>query len=179
MVASFIDDPHSPQAQWWPERGPSPRRTGTHASIWRHRRSTLCFAGRCAPTAPPKSTQRVPHRGDMSSSAFNSHFGAAVAPSRGAINLKEITHDQSEARSPDTAELPAHLHRPAAADGVRRAVDRPPGAEEQRRRPRQGGEGVQDPDHHHHGRDARASPATPIPSCWTCSPTSQCSSARR
>ncbi len=30
-MASFIDDPRSPQAQWSPEWGPSPRTTGTHA----------------------------------------------------------------------------------------------------------------------------------------------------
>jgi len=68
--------------------------------------------------------------------------------------LQEINHEQSEARSPNTAELADHLYRSSAADGVRRAVHRPPDIEEQRRGPRQSGEGVQGPDHHHDGRDA-------------------------
>ena len=51
------------------------------------------------------------------------------------------------------AEQPAHHHRPAAADGVRRAVDRPPDAEEQRRCARQVRQGLQGADHHHDGRD--------------------------
>src|SRR5712671_360724 len=67
---------------------------------------------------------------------------------------QEIIYDQSETRSPHTAEHAGHLHRPPAADGVRGPVDRPPDAEEQRRGPRQGSEGVQNPDHHHHGHVA-------------------------
>src|SRR5258705_2071260 len=74
-------------------------------------------------------------------------------PSRG-HRPQEITHDQSEARSPHATELADHLYRSSAADGVRRAVHRPPDAEEQRRCPRQGSEGVQDPDHYHYGRNA-------------------------
>jgi predicted ArsR family transcriptional regulator len=45
-----------------------------------------------------------------------------------------ITHDRSEARNPRTTELAADLYRPPAVDGVRRSLDRPLDAEEQRRR---------------------------------------------
>ena len=55
----------------------------------------------------------------------------------------------------DAAKLPGSHHRPAAADGVRRAVDRSPDAEEQRRGARQIGEGVRRSDDDHDGRDRR------------------------
>ena len=56
-------------------------------------------------------------------------------------------------RASHPGQQPAPLHRPAAADGVRRAVDRPADAEEQRRRARQGRQGVRRADHDHHGGD--------------------------
>src|SRR5258706_3236344 len=95
------------------------------------------------------ATRRVPPTGGVSSGAFKPKLRDRCANFE-RLNL-EITRDQSEARSPHPVELANHLHRSPAADGVRRPVDRPPDAEEQRRRSRQASEAVQDPDYHPHG----------------------------
>src|SRR5271155_2086696 len=94
----------------------------------------------------------IPHRGDISTIGFGRRLRRDGYP-KSRAHPQEIRYGQSEARSPHAAELADHLYRSSAADGVRRAVHRPPDAEEQRRRPRQGSEGVQDPDHYHYGRD--------------------------
>src|SRR5271169_2511133 len=102
---------------------------------------------------PFRRTDLSPIEGIFRRSASIANFSATVTSIRG-HQFQENTHDQSEARSPHAAELADHLYRSSAADGVRRAVHRPPDAQEQRRRPRQGSEGVQDPDHYHYGRNS-------------------------
>jgi hypothetical protein len=71
----------------------------------------LCRLSVGSPRLPEKSTQPVPHRRDMSSSAFDVHLRPDGSPSEG------VLHGQPKARSPYTAELAAHLHRSPAADG--------------------------------------------------------------
>ena len=87
-----------------------------------------------------------------------------------------MTNPKLEVLTPQNSQLIFIDHQPQMAFGVQ-SIDRQ--TLKNNSWPRQGSEGVQHPDHDHHGRDARASPATPIPSCWTCSPTSRCSSAPR
>ena len=88
-----------------------------------------------------------------------------------------MTNPKLEVLTPQNSQIIFIDHQPQMAFGVQ-SIDRQT-LKNNVVAPRQGSEGVQDPDHHHHGRDARASPATPIPSCSTYSPTSRCSSARR
>src|SRR3546814_5972854 len=67
-------------------------------------------------------------------------------------NLKqENTDDRYKAPTSDVRQLPADLYRSPAANGVRGAVDRPPGSEEQHRGAGQSRQGVRHPHHHYNG----------------------------
>ena len=70
-------------------------------------------------------TRRVPHLGDMSSSAFNAHVSATAAPSRRAINLRRLTmaNPKLEVLTPQNSQIIFIDHQPQMALGVQ-SIDR-------------------------------------------------------
>ena len=77
------------------------------------------------PAAPPKITRRVPHRGDMSSSAFNAHIGRDSCPESRAINLKgsPMSNPKLEVLTPQNSQVIFIDHQPQMAFGVQ-SIDR-------------------------------------------------------
>ncbi len=73
----------------------------------------------------PRNQHSVSPIGGESSSAFNSHFGATVAPSRGAIKLKgsPMTNPKLEVLPPQNSQLIFIDHQPQMAFGVQ-SIDR-------------------------------------------------------
>jgi hypothetical protein len=69
----------------------------------------------------PEINRHIPHPGDMSSSAFDPHFGETAAPHQ----PQRTTHDQSEAGSPhpQNSQVIFIEHQPQMAFGVQ-SIDR-------------------------------------------------------
>src|SRR5690606_38747079 len=70
------------------------------------------------------------------------------------FTIQELSFVQ-QARITYSTEQPSNLHRPAAADGFRRSINRSSGAEEQCRGVSQSRQGLQCADYHNYGRDAQ------------------------
>src|SRR3977135_2782130 len=78
------------------------------------------------PTAPPKSTRSVPHRGDISSSASHRTFQRDSSPKSRAINLKgsPMANPKLEVLTPQNSQVIFIDHQPQLAFGVQ-SIDRP------------------------------------------------------